>query len=153
MRYLTVQEVIAIHFVIMERYSPKEQKGVKDPALLESAVYRPQQSVFGQDAYPTIFEKAAALFESLAKNHCFYNANKRTAFVSLIQFLTFFPRSLPSSKRSEGGRGIGKFLIPKNEHTCYNQTILSCKERRARHLQTLERTNEADVSTDCVSKK
>jgi death on curing protein len=89
MRYLTVQEVIAIHFVIMERYSPKEQKGVKDPALLESAVYRPQQSVFGQDAYPTVFEKAAALFESLAKNHCFHNANKRTAFVSLIQFLKY----------------------------------------------------------------
>ncbi|MBA2878584.1 death-on-curing protein [Anoxybacillus kamchatkensis] len=89
MRYLTVEEIIAINFFIIEKYSPREMKGVKEQSLLESAVYRPQQSVFGEDAYPTIFEKVAALFESLAKNHCFHNANKRTAFVALIQFLKY----------------------------------------------------------------
>lgn len=84
-----MEEIIAMNFFIIEKYSPREMKGVKEQSLLEFAVYRSQQSVFGEDAYPTIFEKAAALFESLAKKHCFHNANKRTAFVALIQFLKY----------------------------------------------------------------
>lgn len=85
--YLTTNQVIAINTVQIRLYSPKEQAGVKDPGLLDSAINRPKQSVFGQDAYPSIFEKAAALFESIAKNHAFHNANKRTALASLIVFL------------------------------------------------------------------
>lgn len=86
-RYLSVQEVIAIHLAMIQRYSPGEQIGVKDAGLLESAVFRPQFSAFGNEAYPTIFEKAAALFESLGQNHPFHNANKRTAFTALVIFL------------------------------------------------------------------
>jgi death on curing protein len=85
--YLTTNQVIAINTVQIRLYSPKEQVGVKDPGLLDSALNRPKQSVFGQDAYPSIYEKAAALFESIAKNHAFHNANKRTALASLIVFL------------------------------------------------------------------
>lgn len=44
------------------KYSPDEQIGVKEMNLLESALHRPKQSVLGKDAYPTIYEKAAALF-------------------------------------------------------------------------------------------
>ncbi|MNR54963.1 Toxin Doc [compost metagenome] len=55
--------------------------------MLESAVFRPQSSAFGNEADPTIHEKAAALFESLGQNHPFYNANKRTAFTALVIFL------------------------------------------------------------------
>ncbi|MFZ4451435.1 type II toxin-antitoxin system death-on-curing family toxin [Salibacterium aidingense] len=89
MRYLTVQEVESINHYIILKYSPTEDKGVKYPGLLESAVARPQQSVFGKDAYPSIEQKGAALFESLAQNHAFQNANKRTAFLSLTQFLSY----------------------------------------------------------------
>lgn len=88
-RYLSVQEVIAINVAMIQRYSPGEHIGVKEPGLLESAVHRPQSSAFGEDAYPTIFEKAAALFESLGQNHPFHNANKRTAFTALVVFLRF----------------------------------------------------------------
>lgn len=88
-RYLSVQEVIAINLAMIQRYSPGEQIGVKDPGLLESAVLRPQSSAFEEDAYPTIFEKAAALFESLGQNHPFHNANKRTAFTALVIFLSY----------------------------------------------------------------
>ncbi|MNI69868.1 Toxin Doc [compost metagenome] len=86
-RYLSVQEAIAINLAMIQRYSPGEQIGVKDTGLLESAVFRPQSSAFGNEAYPTIYEKAAALFESLGQNHLFYNANKRTAFTALVIFL------------------------------------------------------------------
>ncbi len=85
--YLTTNQVIAINTVQIRLYSPQEQVGVKDVKLLESAINRPKQSVFGDDSYPTVFEKAAALFESIAKNHAFHNANKRTALASLIIFL------------------------------------------------------------------
>ena len=85
--YLTTNQVIAINTVQIRLYSPNEPVGVKDVNLLDSAINRPKQSIFGNDAYPTIHEKAAALFESIAKNHAFHNANKRTALASLIIFL------------------------------------------------------------------
>lgn len=85
--YLTTNQVIAINTVQIRLYSPNEPVGVKDVNLLDSAINRPKQSIFGNDAYPTIHEKAAALFESVAKNHAFHNANKRTALASLIIFL------------------------------------------------------------------
>jgi len=86
-RYLSVQEVITINVAVIQKYSPGEAIGVKDRGMLESAVLRPQSSAFGEDAYPTVFEKAAALFESIGQNHPFQNANKRTAFTALVIFL------------------------------------------------------------------
>lgn len=88
-RYLTIQEIIAINAMVTREYSPNELIGIRSLPLLESAVYRPQQSAFGKDAYPTIFGKAAALFSSLGQNHPFQNANKRTAFVSMVTFLRY----------------------------------------------------------------
>lgn len=85
--YLTTNQVIAINTVQIRLYSPQEHVGVKNPALLDSAINRPKQTLFANDDYPSIYEKAAALFESIAKNHAFYNANKRTALASLIVFL------------------------------------------------------------------
>lgn len=75
------------HYFMMKRMNDVDQAGVKDRGLLESAVHRPQQSVFGEDAYSTLFDKAAALLESLVKNHCFHNGNKRTAYLVTKSFL------------------------------------------------------------------
>jgi death-on-curing protein len=86
-KYLTKEEVISGHYFIMKKMGDIEQAGVKDHTLLESAVYRPRQTVFGEDAYPTLFDKAAVLVESLAKNHSFHNGNKRTAYAAVKSFL------------------------------------------------------------------
>ncbi len=86
-KFLSVRDVTMIHFLVMKKYGHGEHAGIKEESLLESAVHRPQQSAFAEDAYSSLFEKAAALFESLVKNHCFYNGNKRTAFASLDIFL------------------------------------------------------------------
>ena len=59
---------------------------VRDAGLLESALARPQASAFGQDAYPTIHEKAAALLHSLARNHALVDGNKRLALAATIAF-------------------------------------------------------------------
>lgn len=88
-RYLCIQEVIAINVAMIKRYSPGEQIGVKDSGLLESAVVRAQSSAFGNEAYPSIYEKSAAIFQSLGQNHPFHNANKRTAFTALVIFLRY----------------------------------------------------------------
>lgn len=57
------------------------------PAGLSSAVGRPQQSAVGKDAYPTIFEKTAALMHSLAQNQPFVDGNKRIAWIAGKAFL------------------------------------------------------------------
>jgi death-on-curing protein len=85
--FLTKAEVISAHYFMMKKMNDAEQAGVKDQGLLDSAVHRPQQSVFGEDAYPSLFDKAAALLESLVKNHCFHNGNKRTAYLVTKSFI------------------------------------------------------------------
>jgi death-on-curing protein len=70
---------------------------VADYGLLESALARPQASVFGSDAYPTIFEKAAALLESLARNHPLVDGNKRCAWMSTVLFLGLNGVTVPSN--------------------------------------------------------
>src|SRR5690625_3386936 len=89
MRYLTIIEVAAINQYVIEQFSPTEQIGIKSHSLLDSAINLPKQSAFGTDAYHTVFKKAGALFESIAQNHAFHNGNKRTAFLSLVQFISY----------------------------------------------------------------
>ncbi len=85
--YLTKDQVVEINKRMILMYSEEEIIGVKSHSLLESALSRPMQSVFGEDAYATIYDKSSALFHSLVKNHPFHNGNKRTALAVLTMFL------------------------------------------------------------------
>jgi death-on-curing protein len=60
---------------------------VRDYGLLEAAVARPQASAFGQDAYPDLHVKAAALLHSLVSNHALVDGNKRLAWAACRVFL------------------------------------------------------------------
>lgn len=60
---------------------------VKDWGLLSSAIARPRASAFGQDAYPDIITKAAAMFESLVRNHALHDGNKRISVTLTWTFL------------------------------------------------------------------
>lgn len=60
---------------------------VRDAGLLDSAAARPQATVFGADAYPSLDTKAAALIHSLARNHALVDGNKRLTLSALISFL------------------------------------------------------------------
>ncbi len=60
---------------------------IRDQGLLDSALHRPRSSAFGQDAYPTLAEKAAALMHSLASNHPLVDGNKRLAWAASRVFL------------------------------------------------------------------
>ena len=60
---------------------------IQDIGLLGSAVARPQTAVFGQDAYPNIWSKAAALLQSIDNNHALIDGNKRLGWLATAVFL------------------------------------------------------------------
>lgn len=68
---------------------------VADYGLLDAAVARPQATAFGLDAYPDLFTKAAALLQSLARNHALVDGNKRTAWAAAWTFLFINGVELP----------------------------------------------------------
>ena len=80
-----------VHDELISKFWPGREhigsKGVKDRRLLESAVGRPFQTIFGEYAYPTVVDKASALFHWLVAKHPFHDGNKRTAVTSLHHFM------------------------------------------------------------------
>lgn len=82
---LSVDLVYFVHVKIIEDAGGKQ--GIRDFALLHSALERCKASFGGQDLYPRILEKGAALWHSLTMNHPFLDGNKRTAFAILWRFL------------------------------------------------------------------
>ena len=60
---------------------------IRDHGLLSAAIARPQASAFGDDAYPEIWSKAAALLHSLVKNHALVDGNKRLGWLACAVFL------------------------------------------------------------------
>ncbi len=67
---------------------------VRDLGLLAAAAGRPQVSVLGRDAYPTFADKAAALMNSLARNHALVDGNKRLAWAGTRVFCLLNGRDL-----------------------------------------------------------
>ena len=67
---------------------------VRDMGLLESALARPRASAFGEDVYPTLELRAAALTHSIARNHALIDGNKRLALAGLIALLAINDRRL-----------------------------------------------------------
>lgn len=59
---------------------------VRDLGLLDSACHRPRSGFMGQDAYPTVPAKAAALMHSLALSHALLDGNKRLALLATVVF-------------------------------------------------------------------
>lgn len=92
-----------IHDVLVSLWMPFDERidpnEYKDLALLESSVARPFQTFGGEDLFPTIPHKAAALFHGLVCNHCFNNGNKRTAVIALDFFLLLNGRMMAISNR------------------------------------------------------
>lgn len=77
---LTPQQILFIHYRLI--VSTGGSHGVRDLGALQAAAARPQATFDGNDLYPDPFAKAAALMESIVKNHPFVDGNKRTAITS-----------------------------------------------------------------------
>ena len=72
--YLSVEDLLEIAAGVMD------QVAIRDAGLLAAAAGRPQVTVFGDDAYPTFTDKAAALLHSQVRNHALVDGNKRLAW-------------------------------------------------------------------------
>ena len=85
MRYLTLGELIELHRQIIEQSGGAD--GIRDLGLAESALAQPQMSFGGEELYPTLAEKGAALCFSLVMNHPFVDGNKRIGHAAMETFL------------------------------------------------------------------
>lgn len=84
-RYLSPQQVLFLHYNLIQ--STGGLHGVLDLSMLLSAVHRPLAAFEGNEFYPSLFSKAAALMDSLVRNHPFVDGNKRTAISAAALFL------------------------------------------------------------------
>ena len=84
---ISVSQALKIHTVAILKFGGA--KGVRDMGGLESALARPFQTFGGEDLYPSIFEKAAAIGESLIMNHPFIDGNKRTGYLLMEALLRY----------------------------------------------------------------
>jgi death-on-curing protein len=80
--YLDVDDLIDLARLLLGDRPP-----IRDVGLLGSAAARPQTTVFGQDAYPDVWQKAAALLHSIVKNHALVDGNKRLGWLATAVFL------------------------------------------------------------------
>ena len=83
--YLTPEQVLFLHSRLISVIGGGH--GVRDVGMLLSALGRPQATFDGKDLYPDIMMKAAALMDSLVRNHPFIDGNKRTAITASAMFL------------------------------------------------------------------
>jgi death-on-curing protein len=96
-KHLTVSAVRAIHTEVLAAHGGT--RGLRDEALLESAVAAPQASMMGQPLISDPVEIAAAYLFYLCRNHAFIDGNKRTALAACLVFLES-NNLLPSTKLS-----------------------------------------------------
>jgi len=85
MRYLTLPEVLELHRQVIQQSGGA--RGVLNMAALESALAQPRMTFAGEDLYPTLIAKAAALSYALIQNHPFVDGNKRTGHAAMEVFL------------------------------------------------------------------
>lgn len=97
--YFSIDQILFIHRSQIKRFGGP--KGLRDRGALESAIARPQMTFGGEDLYPEVSDKAAALMHSLVMNHPFVDGNKRVGAHAAIAFLVangfkpgFTPREL-----------------------------------------------------------
>jgi death-on-curing protein len=95
MRYLTLGEVLALQRRILAESGGRP--GLRDLGAVASALSQPRVSVGGQDAYPSLIDKAAALGYSLIRNHGFVDGNKRIAHAAMEVFLVMNGMELRAS--------------------------------------------------------
>lgn len=85
MRFLALEEVLALHAEQVRRFGGAP--GLRDAALLESALAMPRATFDGELLHATLWEAAAAYLFHLARNHPFLDGNKRVALAAALVFL------------------------------------------------------------------
>lgn len=82
---LTLEQLLELHVLVISETGGSQ--GLRDLGRLESAIAAQTQSVFGEELYSTLYEKAAAIIRGIIADHPFVDGNKRTAMLSGLTFL------------------------------------------------------------------
>jgi len=96
---IDISEVVAIHRILINQFGGNP--GIRDLSALESALQRPFQTFDNRDLYASDLEKAAALTESLLRNHPFIDGNKRVGYTVLRLFLASKSFKLTANKEQK----------------------------------------------------
>lgn len=95
MRFLTANEVVELHRWILAESGGAP--GIRDAGAIDSVIAQPRMTFGGQELYPTMVEKAAALAFSLVQNHPFVDGNKRVGHAAMETFLVLNGYELSAS--------------------------------------------------------
>ncbi len=114
-KYISLDEVLLIHDNMVSLYGGSH--GIRDLGLVESAISRPQATFGGEDLYPDVFLKAAALFHSLMFNHAFVDGNKRTTITTTARFLSINDYELVTTEQEF----VDFPLRVENKHLSYKE--------------------------------
>lgn len=95
MRFLTVEDVLELHALQLERFGGGA--GIRSLPLLESAVAQPEASFGGAYLHADVFEMAAAYLFHIVQNHPFVDGNKRAGLLAALVFLDLNGHSLATA--------------------------------------------------------
>jgi death-on-curing protein len=117
MRYLTAGEVLHLYQNVMQQSGGGP--GIRDLGALESAIAQPRMTFGGEELYPTIVEKAAALAYSLIQNHPFIDGNKRTGHAAAETFVALngWEIAAPIDEQVEVVLGVAAGSVSREELT------------------------------------
>jgi len=118
-----------VHHLLIEHFGGSS--GIRNIESLQSALSRPFQTFEGKLLYPTVFEKAAALLESIVVNHPFVDGNKRTGYVLARLLLMANNYDIEASEDEKyqlvialaSGQRNFRDLVYWFEHNCREQDI------------------------------
>ena len=119
--YLDTDDLVALASRLLGDPPP-----IRDAGLLGAAAARPQATVFGSDAYPDVWSKAAALLHSVVKNHALLDGNKRLGWLATAVFLEL--------------NGVAVTGIPNDEVYRFVMSVAAGRDDVARLAEQLRRS-------------
>lgn len=96
-KYLTLEEILRLHFQVIEDFGGLH--GVRDESRIVPVLEAPKQEVFGQEQYPTLFEKAAVYMRNIIGDHPFSDGNKRSGTTVAVIFMMRSGRKLTATPK------------------------------------------------------
>lgn len=117
MRYLTLGEILDLHRMLLGQSGGSS--GLRDLGTLESSIVQPYMTFDGQDLYPSLIERAAALGFSLIQNHPFVDGNKRIGHAAMETFLMLNGHEIHADvdEQERVILGVAAGSLPRNELT------------------------------------
>jgi death-on-curing protein len=150
-RFIGLDEVLELHRLLLEQSGG--MAGLRDLALLESAVAQPLMTFGGQELYPTIADKACAICYSLVMNHPFIDGNKRIGHAVLETFMVLNGKELDCSVTEQEKQilGLAAGNLKREEFTAWVQAHIvpvgGCQESPA--ANTSLESDESSMLTEC----